>query len=89
MPDQANWYIVVGFGARSGVPKHTPQEAWDSYFYIHNAYPAHLRAEWRKATCARLYAATSKSAALQADISEVHGRANRMSQWWRVGDYQP
>ena len=81
------WYRVVGFGL-SGAPKKTPEEAWASYEAAGRrayGYAESDQGTSRAAHSARLITATTRRAALDADVSAVRGRAGR-GEWWVVFD---
>ena len=81
------WYRVVGFGL-SGAPKKTPEEAWASDEAAGRrayGYAESDQGTSRAAHSARLITATTRRAALDADVSVTRGLV-ATGKWWFVRD---
>lgn len=74
-PNEFAWFRVVGYGA-SGPVRRDPEEAWEAFFRRHRV-PAWQHGSFRAATSARLACATTRRAALAADVSATHGCVGR------------
>ena len=71
------WYRVVGSGG-GGAPARTQDEAWASAL---RGVDADEQGTFGAAHCLRLVAATTRRAAMHADISEGSGQIGR-GEWW-------
>ena len=78
---KAEWFIVVG-QAKSGVPQRDVSAAWASY-YRRNQIGKSDECSFDASTAATLYSASTHTAALAADISEVDGQAGA-GRFWRT-----
>lgn len=77
-PDPApRWYRVAGAG-RAGAVHATAEAAWRSAL---RGVPAHREGEVIAAHNLTLYAATTRAAAQDADLSRASGRCGR-GEWW-------
>lgn len=69
------WYRVVGWGC-SGMPRRSPDEAWASFFR-QAGLPGSEHGTATAAHSARLIGATTRRAAMDADVSAGSGKIGR------------
>ena len=77
------WYRVVGSGA-NGVPNRDAHKAWDSFHRAVGTKEYADRGTDIARYSARLIGATTRRAAMDADVSMTQGQVGR-GEWWLIG----
>lgn len=73
------YYRVIGFAGYDGPVKDSPEEAWAAFY---RRWFQRTNGSIDGLATPILIAATTRRAALDADVAQVDGRAGR-GRWWR------